>query len=92
MRNQNKVAPAVDLKPEATASAHSKNPLFAGGVLRLRQVLEIYPVSASTWWAGVRSGRYPKAIKLGQGARATGWRADDIRALIDGATETETQA
>ena len=38
------------------------------------------PVSKSTWWAGVRSGRYPKPVKLGP--RITAWRAEDIRALI----------
>lgn len=90
MQNQNKAVSAINTKPSAPTGSPPANPLFAGGVLRLRQVLQVFPVSASTWWAGVRSGRYPKPIKLG--ARATGWRADDIRALIDGATETETRA
>ncbi len=38
------------------------------------------PVSKSTWWAGVKSGRYPKPVKLGP--RITAWRVEDIRALI----------
>jgi prophage regulatory protein len=38
------------------------------------------PVSKSTWWAGVKSGRYPKSVKLGP--RITAWRVEDIRALI----------
>lgn len=38
------------------------------------------PVSKSTWWEGVRSGRYPKPLKLGP--RVTVWRVEDIRALI----------
>ena len=38
------------------------------------------PVSKSTWWAGVKTGRYPKPVKLGP--RVTAWRAEDIRALI----------
>lgn len=37
------------------------------------------PVSRSTWWAGVASGRYPKPIKLSEGV--TVWRAADIDAL-----------
>jgi prophage regulatory protein len=41
----------------------------------------IIPVSKSSWWAGVKSGRYPKPIKLGP--RTTAWRVDDIRRLID---------
>ena len=43
------------------------------------------PVSKSTWWAGVKVGRYPKPVKLGR--RITAWRVEDIQALIrDGAT------
>lgn len=53
------------------------------GFLRLPEVLRLYPVSKSTWWAGIRNGRYPKAVKIGK--RATAWRAEDIRALIDSA-------
>lgn len=32
-------------------------------LLRLKMVLEIIPVSKSTWWAGVKSGRFPKPVK-----------------------------
>jgi predicted DNA-binding transcriptional regulator AlpA len=42
------------------------------------------PVSKSTWWAGVKSGRYPKPVKLGP--RITAWRVEDIRALIEAAS------
>jgi len=38
------------------------------------------PVSKSTWWAGVKSGRYPSPVKLGP--RITAWRVEDIRKLI----------
>lgn len=55
------------------------------GLLRLPQVLELVPVSSSTWWAGVKSGRFPPAIKLGP--RITTWKADDIYRLIDGQEE-----
>lgn len=41
----------------------------------------VFPVSRSTWWAGVRTGRYPKPVKIG--ARITAWRAEDIRELIE---------
>jgi prophage regulatory protein len=40
----------------------------------------IIPVSKSTWWAGVKSGRFPKPVKLGP--RTTAWRVEDIRNLI----------
>jgi prophage regulatory protein len=50
------------------------------GFLRLSQVLAVFPVSKSTWWAGVKSGRFPRSVKLAP--RITAWRAEDIRALI----------
>lgn len=49
--------------------------------MRLPQVLEIIPVSKSTWWAGVKSGRFPKSIKLGSGI--TVWKESDILAFIE---------
>lgn len=48
--------------------------------LRLRQVLNLIPVSKSTWWKGVKTGRFPKASKLGP--RTTVWRESEISALI----------
>ena len=61
------------------------------GFLRLPQIIgdaeasppvpAIIPVGKSTWWAGVKSGRYPKSRKLGP--RVTAWRVEDIRALIE---------
>ncbi|AOY65780.1 AlpA family phage regulatory protein [Xanthomonas perforans] len=69
--------------------------LSNSGFLRLHQIVgraanpktdnlaipALIPVSRSTWWAGVRSGRYPKPVKLGE--RCTAWRVEDIRALIE---------
>ena len=64
------------------------------GFLRLAQIIgntkatppivPIYPVSRSSWWAGVKSGIYPQPVKLGP--RTTAWRVEDIRALVEGAT------
>lgn len=58
---------------------------FSGtGFLRLSSILAPrgpIPVSKSTWWAGVKSGRFPQPVKLGP--RITVWRAEDIRSLID---------
>lgn len=58
--------------------------LPAIGFARLPQILAPngpIPVGRSTWWAGVKSGRFPKAIRLGP--RTTAWRVEDIRALIE---------
>ncbi len=60
------------------------NELPATGFIRLVSILSPngpIPVSKSTWWAGVKDGRFPKPVKLGP--RITAWRVDDIRALID---------
>jgi prophage regulatory protein len=39
------------------------------------------PISKSTWWQGVKDGRFPKPVKLG--VKTTAWRVEDIRALIE---------
>jgi prophage regulatory protein len=41
----------------------------------------IIPVSKSTWWAGVRTGRYPKPTRQ-LGARITAWSIESIRTFI----------
>ncbi|MDD2759466.1 MAG: AlpA family phage regulatory protein [Methylomonas sp.] len=61
------------------------------GYLRLPQIIgnakaepptpALIPVSKSTWWQGVKDGRFPKSVKLS--ARTTAWKVEDIRALID---------
>lgn len=58
--------------------------LPASGFLRLASILAPngpIPVSKSTWWAGVKTGRFPTPVKLGP--RITAWRVEDIQALID---------
>ncbi len=54
------------------------------GFVRLRAILAPIgpiPVSKSTWWQGIRDGRFPKPLKLGK--RVTVWRAEDILRLIE---------
>ena len=60
------------------------------GRKRRPAVQGIYPVSRSTWWAGVRSGRYPQPVKLG--ARCVAWRLEDILTLIEAAASHEEAA
>jgi predicted DNA-binding transcriptional regulator AlpA len=53
------------------------------GFVRLPGILAPHgpiPVSKSTWWAGIKEGRYPKPVKLGP--RITAWRVEDIHSLI----------
>ena len=51
------------------------------GFLRLPAVLALIPVSKSTWWAGIKAGRFPQPVKIGP--RTTCWRVEDIRKLIE---------
>ena len=54
------------------------------GFVRLSSILSPngpIPVSKSTWWAGIKTGRFPKPVKLGP--RITAWRVEDIRTLIE---------
>lgn len=57
-----------------------QNELPKTGFVRLPQILLHIPVSRSTWWAGVKSKKYPAAVKLGD--NITAWKAEDIHALI----------
>lgn len=50
------------------------------GFVRIPQILSVIPISRSSWWAGVKSSKYPAPIKLGE--NTTVWRAEDIHALI----------
>ncbi|APZ42924.1 helix-turn-helix transcriptional regulator [Acidihalobacter ferrooxydans] len=59
------------------------------GFLRLPQIIgdpkrnlpPLIPVGKTTWWEGVRAGKFPQPVKLS--SRVTVWRAEDIRALIE---------
>jgi hypothetical protein len=69
----------------------NNNLLPETGLVRIKQILgdpnanppipPIIPVSKSTWWSGVKSGRFPKPMKLS--ARTTVWRVEDIRRIIE---------
>lgn len=55
------------------------------GLVRLSAILAPngpIPVSKTTWWEGVRTGRFPQPLKLGP--RTTVWKVEDIRALFEG--------
>lgn len=50
-------------------------------LLRLPEVLRRVSVCTTEWYAGIRRGDYPRAIKLGR--RAVAWREDEIDALVE---------
>ena len=55
--------------------------LTENSLLRLPQILSLIPVSRSAWWAGCKSGRFPKPVKIGP--RTSAWRGSDILALLE---------
>lgn len=63
-----------------SSTTRSSDSIFPDIALwRLSQVLEHIPVSKSTWWAGVKSGRYPQGVKIS--SKCTAWRVKDILTL-----------
>jgi predicted DNA-binding transcriptional regulator AlpA len=62
-------------------SEHSTNQILPEiGLVRLATILQVIPVSKSTWWDGVKSGRFPQPVKLGP--KTTCWYAEDIRQIV----------
>lgn len=61
------------------------------GLVRLAQIIgdpkaeppipPLIPVSRSTWYEGVRNGRFPAKVPLGPNTAA--WRAREIRLLVE---------
>ncbi len=59
----------------------NQNNLPETGFIRLPEVLKFIPIGKSTWWQGVKNGKFPKPVKLGE--RTTAWRVEDIKDLIE---------
>jgi len=78
----------------ATGQDTAINALPESGLVRLSQILgdrrkgipPIIPISKSSWWAGIKTGRYPQPVKLSD--RCTCWHVEDIRSLITRPTQS----
>ena len=55
-------------------------PLPQEGFVRLPQVLHVLGIGKTTFWEGIKTGRFPAPIKLGP--RTSVWKVEDIRSLI----------
>lgn len=71
-----------------TKNHKTKTSLPDEGFVRINSILNVVPVGRSTWWAGVKSGKYPQPVRT-LGARITVWRVEEIRALIERAGQEE---
>ena len=81
------VQTATQLKPQQiTTPQPSQLPEI--GFLRIWQIVgnpktntpALIPIGRTSFLNGVKSGKYPKPVKLGE--RTTAWRLEDIKALI----------
>jgi len=59
------------------------------GLYRIKSIVRtkagpppLIDVSASTWWEGVKTGRFPKPVRTA-GGRLTFWRGSDLLALVE---------
>ena len=62
---------------ETTTQTHQQQ----DRLLRLPEVLELIPVSKTSWWNGIKEGFYPPGVKLGPRTRA--WALNDIMELVE---------
>jgi len=51
------------------------------GYVRLPAILAFLSISKTTFYSGIRSGIFPKPLKLSK--RTSVWRALDIRQIVD---------
>lgn len=81
------VTPATPLKPQYLLPPQT--PLLPEiGFLRLSQIVgdkktntpALIPIGRTSFLNGVKSGKFPKPVKLGE--RTTAWKVQDIVALI----------
>ncbi len=79
------MAQAIQHLPE---TGYVRLPQIIGDKNATPPIPPIIPVSKSTWWQGVRSGRYPAPVRT-LGRRITAWRVEDIRTLVNALANTE---
>jgi len=46
-----------------------------------RNIPAIIPIGRTSWYEGIKAGKYPAPIKIG--TRSVAWRVSDIRALLE---------
>ena len=57
--------------------------------ISLKQVLELIPVSKSTWLRGVSRGEYPKPVRVSKRLRF--WKTDDSENLTSKLVDSEVK-
>lgn len=57
------------------------------GFIRIGIFLELFPISKSSLYDGIKKGKYPAPVKLSK--RTSAWRVEDVRELIQKVGEYE---
>jgi len=74
--------PQIIGQKEVTPKQAKANRMAGKSPRKPRQHIEpLLPISRSSWWAGIKSGKYPQSVKLA--SRTTCWLESDVLALID---------
>jgi prophage regulatory protein len=74
----------ADKLATAQIDAIPKSPVVApktkSVLLRLPEVLALFPVGRSTWYAGISDGIYPRPVLISR--RSVAWTLESIESLI----------
>jgi predicted DNA-binding transcriptional regulator AlpA len=54
-------------------------------LVRLPTVLGVFPVGETTWWNGIKAGKYPRPIRIS--SRVNAWKVGSIRKLLAAAND-----
>ena len=49
--------------------------------------LAVYPIGATTLWAGIKAGKYPRPVRIS--SRVNAWRVRDVRRLLAAAADDD---
>src|SRR5438067_2019473 len=70
-------------RAEVTERQAKKNRKTGRGPRRPKAAIPaILPIGKSSWWQGIRDGRYPKPVPKPIAPGTTSWRVSDINALL----------
>lgn len=56
-----------------------------GGLVTLKTALQIFQISKSSFYAGIKVGRYPASVRMGPRTRR--WRIHDLMLLVAQGTD-----
>ena len=61
-------------------SDKTKKMILAEGFIRLPEIIKQIPTSKSSLWGGLKNGRYPSPVRIGE--RTAAWTGISIESLI----------